>query len=179
MILRGFNILAEAKDRVRPELKQLFSHPANFFSFGFGSGLAPIAPGTFGTLAAIPFYLLLQYLPVTVYASVLVAAFLVGVYLCGATAKQLNCHDHPAIVWDEFVGYWLTMLCAPKHWLWVVLGFVFFRLFDIVKPWPIRWFDQHVHGGLGIMLDDVVAAVFALLALQSSYWVYLNFLISM
>jgi len=94
--------------------------------------------------------------------------------LCGVTAKAQNCHDHRGIVWDEMVGYWLTMLYAPSHWVWMVVGFVLFRFFDIVKPWPIRWLDRRVHGGFGIMIDDILAAMFALLLLQGSYWLYLN-----
>ena len=139
----------------------LLRDPGHLLSLGFGSGLAPRAPGTFGTLVAVPVYLLCAQLPLVTYLSVVVAAFVLGVYLCGRTARALGVHDHPGIVWDEVVGYLLTMAWAPSGWLWVVLGFIFFRLFDILKPWPIRVLDRSVHGGLGIMIDDALAGVLA------------------
>lgn len=135
-------------------------------AFGFGSGLAPRAPGTFGTLAAVPIWLLLQPLAPAVYLAVVVAAALLGFYLCGAASKKLGVHDHGGIVWDEMVGYWLTMFMAPPGWLWALYGFALFRLFDIAKPQPISWADRRVHGGVGIMLDDILAAVYAALVLQ-------------
>lgn len=149
-----------------PDFFSLLRQPQQFLALGFGSGLAPFAPGTFGTLAAIPLYLLIALLPLWGQVAVIMVAFVIGIYLCQTTADALGVHDHPAIVWDEFVGLWLTMLALPllkqpvTVWL-LLLGFVLFRLFDIIKPWPIRWVDAHVHGGFGIMLDDVLAAVFA------------------
>lgn len=149
-----------------PDFFSLLRQPQQFLALGFGSGLAPFAPGTFGTLAAIPLYLLIALLPLWGQVAVIMVAFVIGIYLCQTTADALGVHDHPAIVWDEFVGLWLTMLALPllkqpvTVWL-LLLGFVLFRLFDIFKPWPIRWVDAHVHGGFGIMLDDVLAAVFA------------------
>ena len=139
----------------------LLRDPGHLLSLGFGSGLAPRAPGTFGTLVAVPVYLLCAQLPLVTYLSVVVAAFVLGVYLCGRTARALDVHDHPGIVWDEVVGYLLTMAWAPSGWLWVVLGFICRRLFDILKPWPIRVLDRSVHGGLGIMIDDALAGVLA------------------
>lgn len=139
----------------------LLRDPGHLLALGFGSGLAPRAPGTFGTLAAIPVYLLCAPLPPALYLLMVAAAFALGVYLCGRTARALGVHDHPGIVWDEVVGYLLTMAFAPPGWPWIVLGFVCFRLFDIWKPWPIRAFDRSVHGGLGIMLDDVLAGAAA------------------
>jgi len=139
----------------------LLRDPGHLLALGFGSGLAPRAPGTFGTLVAVPVYLLCAQLPLVTYLSVVVAAFVLGVYLCGRTARALGVHDHPGIVWDEVVGYLLTMAWAPSGWLWVVLGFICFRLFDILKPWPIRVLDRSVHGGLGIMIDDALAGVLA------------------
>lgn len=135
--------------------------PVNFLALGFGSGLVPVAPGTAGTLAAIPVYLLLQPLAPGVYLPLVVALFLAGIPICGFTARRLRVHDHPGIVWDEVVGYLVTMAFAPAGWLWVVAGFVLFRIFDVAKPWPIQWFDRRVSGGLGIMLDDLVAGMFA------------------
>lgn len=143
----------------------LLRDPGHLFALGFGSGLAPRAPGTFGTLAAIPVYLLCAQLPLISYLLVVVVAFGGGVYLCGRTARALGVHDHPGIVWDEVVGYLLTMAFAPPGWLWVALGFVCFRLFDILKPWPIRMLDRRVHGGLGIMVDDLAAGAAAALTL--------------
>lgn len=146
--------------------RQILQHPVYCAAFGFGSGLAPKAPGTFGTLAAVPLYYLLSFLPSWWYAIVVAAAAVLGVYLCDKTAKALGVHDHPGIVWDEFVGFWITMFLAPAGLGWIILGFVFFRFFDIIKPWPIRWLDRRVHGGFGIMIDDIVAGVFAWLCLS-------------
>lgn len=139
--------------------------PAHFIAFGFGSGLAPKAPGTVGTLAAIPLYLLLVQLPYAGYLAALAASIAVGIWACGASAKKLGVHDHNGIVWDEFAGFLLTMVLAAPTLANIVAGFLLFRLFDIVKPWPIRWLDRHVHGGFGIMVDDLLAAVFAALCL--------------
>ncbi len=138
-----------------------------FLAFGFGSGLAPAAPGTAGTLAAIPIYLLLQPLGLTTYLLVTALVVVLGISLCDTAARQLGVHDHPAIVWDEIAGYLLTMVAAPAGWLWPLIGFILFRIFDIAKPWPIRWVDRRVSGGFGIMLDDVLAAVPAALILQA------------
>lgn len=141
-------------------------NPSCLVALGFGSGLFPVAPGTAGTLAAIPLYLLLQDLPVSVYLAVVMVLLLGGILVCAYTAERLGVHDHPAIVWDEVVGYLITMTAVPAGWMWVVAGFILFRLFDILKPWPISWFDRRVHGGTGIMLDDVIAGVFAAVVLQ-------------
>jgi phosphatidylglycerophosphatase A len=146
--------------------KSVWRNPIHFAAFGFGSGAAPVAPGTFGTLAAVALYLLLPTMPVMVYCLFLLLTFALGVWLCERTARDIGVHDHGGIVWDEFVGYWLTMLLAPPGWFWIVLGFVLFRFFDIVKPWPIRWLDANVEGGFGIMIDDVLAAVMALICMQ-------------
>ena len=145
---------------------RLLKNPLHFLSLGFGSGLAPWAPGTFGTLAALPLYLLMQPLPLAAYLLITLLAMLLGFYLCGETARALGVHDHSGIVWDEIVGYMITMAAVPLDWKWVVAGFVLFRFFDIVKPWPIKWIDSKVSGGIGIMLDDVLAGVFAWLGLQ-------------
>jgi phosphatidylglycerophosphatase A len=146
--------------------RSVWRNPIHFLAFGFGSGAAPRAPGTAGTLAAVVIYLILPQMALLVYSAFLLISFLLGVWLCGRTARDIGVHDHGGIVWDEFVGFWLTMLLAPPGLLWVVAGFVLFRFFDIVKPWPIRWLDRHIHGGLGIMIDDVLAGLFALACLQ-------------
>jgi phosphatidylglycerophosphatase A len=141
------------------------SNPVHFLAFGFGSGAAPWAPGTFGTLAAVPLYLLLRPLSLGCYLLVLLVGFIVGIWLCGRTSRDLGVHDHGGIVWDEIIGFLLTMILAPPGWLWILLGFALFRLFDILKPWPIRQIDRQVGGGFGIMLDDLLAALYALLAM--------------
>ncbi|PID34355.1 MAG: phosphatidylglycerophosphatase A [Thiotrichales bacterium] len=161
----------------RKELVQtVLKSPLHFLAFGFGSGLSPKAPGTMGTLAAIPLYLLLVQLPFAYYVLVLVVAIVVGIWLCGESARLLGVHDHGGIVWDEFVGFWLTMLIAPAGWVWVVVGFALFRLFDIWKPWPIRIIDRKVEGGLGIMLDDILAGIYALVVLQALAFIAGNWL---
>lgn len=147
-------------------VRKILTNPIHCLAFGFGSGLAPKAPGTFGTLAAVPIYLLMAELPPLLYGGVLLLSFVLGVYLCAKTAADLGVHDHPGIVWDEFVGFWITMFAAPAGWLWLVAGFVLFRLFDIWKPWPIKAIDKGMDSGLGIMMDDVLAGIFALVVLQ-------------
>ncbi|MCE3251522.1 MAG: phosphatidylglycerophosphatase [Cellvibrio sp.] len=149
-----------------PTFKQLLANPNHLFAFGFGSGLASRAPGTFGTLAAIPFFLLLQELSWPLYLSWLTVTFALGVLWCDRSSKALGVHDHGGIVWDEFVGFWITMFMAPAGWLWILLGFFLFRFFDILKPWPISWLDKKVHGGFGIMIDDALAGIYALVVLQ-------------
>ncbi|MEZ5543179.1 MAG: phosphatidylglycerophosphatase A [Pseudomonadota bacterium] len=144
----------------------LLRHPLDLLALGFGSGLLPKAPGTAGTAVGIPCYLLLQPLAPAWYLVVTAALFALGVAACAHAARGLGVHDHPAIVWDEIVGYLVTMTLAPAGWQWIAVGFVLFRLFDILKPWPIRWFDRRVHGGLGIMLDDLVAGLCAAGVLQ-------------
>ena len=145
---------------------RLLKHPLGFLALGFGSGLVPVAPGTAGTLAAVPLYLLLQPLTMNLYLALVVAMFIAGVPICTYAARRMGVHDHPAIVWDEVVGFLVTMSFAPSGWLWVAIGFALFRFFDVLKPWPIRWCDQRVHGGVGIMLDDLIAGVFAAAVLQ-------------
>ncbi|WP_237055558.1 phosphatidylglycerophosphatase A family protein [Microbulbifer sediminum] len=156
----------------QPTAAQLLRSPTMLLAFGFGSGLAPKAPGTFGTLMALPFWWLLQHLPPAQYLAVVVVGAVVGCYLCGAASRALGVHDHGGIVWDEMVGYWLTMFLAPAGWGWALYGLVLFRLFDIAKPQPIGWVDRRVHGGVGIMLDDILAAGYAALVLQlTAAWI--------
>lgn len=146
--------------------KSVWRNPLHFVAFGFGSGAAPVAPGTFGTVAAVLMYLLLQYLPLYSYLLVVLVAFVIGIGICGRTADDIGVHDHGGIVWDEFVGFWITMIAAPAGSIWIAAGFVLFRIFDILKPWPIAKLDKQVSGGLGIMLDDVLAGVYAAICLQ-------------
>lgn len=152
------------------EVQFNLANPVHFLALGFGSGLIKPVPGTWGTLSAVPVYLMIMaVLPANfiIYAALLVVSFLIGVYLCGKAAQDVGVHDHGAIVWDEIVGFLITMSLVAPTWQNIVIGFVLFRIFDILKPWPIKLLDQHVHGGFGIMIDDVLAGVFA--------WVILYF----
>ncbi|EGL56149.1 phosphatidylglycerophosphatase A and related protein [Methylophaga aminisulfidivorans MP] len=146
--------------------KQLLERPTAFLAYGFGSGLAPKAPGTFGTLAAIPVFYLMQSLPMASYLLLTVVFFFLGIWFCQKTVDWLQQDDPSAIVWDEIVGFLITMIAAPSGWLWILLGFVLFRVFDILKPWPVSLADKRLHGGFGVMLDDVIAGLYALLILQ-------------
>ena len=159
------------KGRPQPTFKQLLSNPTAFLAFGFGSGLVPKAPGTAGTVAAIPIYLVLAHLPFYTYLGAIVLATLVGIYLCQKASDWLRVHDHGGIVWDEFVGLWIALIAVPSGWQWLLAGFVLFRFFDMLKPWPISLADKHVHGGWGIMFDDILAGLAALGCLQlAAYW---------
>ncbi len=140
--------------------------PVHFLAFGFGSGLAPKAPGTAGTIVAVLLYLCCQSLDLLSYSILTAAICITGVWICGKSSEKLGVHDHGGIVWDEFAGYFITMIAAPPGWIWIVLGFILFRLFDILKPWPIKWADENVDGGLGIMLDDIIAGLAAFGVLQ-------------
>jgi phosphatidylglycerophosphatase A len=153
--------------RFSAPVKLIVSDPVHFLAFGFGAGLSTKAPGTMGTLVALPFVFLLMQYPVYVYLCVVFLLGLLGIYLCGESARRLGVHDHPGIVWDEFVGMAIAMIGISFTWLNLLLGFILFRMFDIFKPWPIRLIDRRVSGGLGIMLDDVVAGIFAWFSLQA------------
>lgn len=148
----------------------LLHNPAQFLAFGFGSGLSPKAPGTMGTLVAVPLYLLIAHWSLAQYTGFIVLTALLGVWICGVASRQLQVHDHPGIVWDEFVGFWITMWAVPVNWVWIVAGFLVFRVYDIVKPWPVSVLDRKVGGGLGIMIDDVLAGVMACLTLHIALW---------
>lgn len=139
--------------------------PAGFLAFGFGSGLSPVAPGTAGTLAAVPVALLLHQLPLTPRLALLALMFVAGVRICTLTSRRLGLHDPGGIVWDEIVAFCLVVAWLPPDWAWWGAAFALFRFFDILKPWPIRRLEEAVGDGLGIMLDDVVAAGYALLCL--------------
>jgi phosphatidylglycerophosphatase A len=145
-------------------------NPIHIFSFGFGTGLSPMAPGTIGTLIAIPIFLILATFSPIIYLFFVTILFLLGWWASAQTAQALNVHDHPGIVIDEIVGYLITMIFVPITWYWVLLGFLLFRLFDIWKPWPISIADRQLKGGFGIMFDDVLAALFSLLSLHIVIW---------
>ncbi|HFE48724.1 MAG TPA: phosphatidylglycerophosphatase A [Chromatiaceae bacterium] len=155
-------------------MKADMKNPVHLLAFGFGSGLAPRAPGTFGTLVGIAFFWPLAGLPPIAYLLVVAMLFALGIWLCGRTSRDLGVHDHGGIVWDEIVGLLVTLFGAPFEVSVVLVGFVLFRIFDILKPWPIGWLDRRVSGGFGIMIDDVLAGVFAAAILQ--LLLYLNLL---
>jgi len=144
-----------------PTFKQLLANPVQMLAFGFGSGLAKKAPGTMGTLAAVPMYYGLAQFSDVAYLAVMLLVIVAGVWICGKASDDIGVHDHGGIVWDEIAGYLLTMYWVTFSWQSMALGFVLFRLFDILKPWPINWLDRHVEGGFGIMVDDLLAALMA------------------
>lgn len=155
------NIFLETYGKNQLTPKQILKNPLLFLAFGFGFGLVRKAPGTFGTLAAIPVYLLVAQTPFWLYSVLTILATLIGIKICDEAANLLGEHDFNGIVWDEVAGYLITLWFVPFSWQAVLIGFVLFRFFDILKPFPIKWIDKHVHGGLGIMLDDVLAGIFA------------------
>ena len=152
----------------------VWRNPIHFIAFGFGAGISRVAPGTCGTLVAIPVFLLLQDLTLLVYICCVVILFLSGIWICDVTSRDLGVDDHPGIVIDEITGYLLAMTATPPGWLWIVCGFLLFRLFDIWKPWPIRTIDRNLGGGIGIMLDDIVAGIFTMIILQLIILVFFN-----
>lgn len=153
---------------------RLLLNPVHFLSLGFGSGLSPFAPGTAGTLVAIPVYWLMAPLTIEYYLGLVFIFFLAGIFLCGKTTRRLGSHDHSAIVWDEIVGYLITMLMIPFSLEWAIIGFFVFRLFDVWKPWPVSVMDKKIHGGFGIMLDDVAAAIYSLLSMHALIYLWEN-----
>ena len=151
---------------MRPSWRFVLSRPAHFIAFGFGAGLMPIAPGTWGTLLAFPLYWLfgMQAEPLE-FVTVIVAMFALGVWACGATGRALGVPDHGGMVWDEVVAFLLVLFLLPASWPWQAAGFLLFRLFDILKPPPIRYYDQTFKSGFGVMLDDLVAAFYTLIVI--------------
>jgi phosphatidylglycerophosphatase A len=141
--------------------RALLSHPAGWFATGFGAGLAPVAPGTVGSLVALVPYLAMRELSWPFYFSIVALVFALGVVASRVVVARLRTEDPGVVVVDEFVGLWLALAAAPHDWRWVVAGFVLFRLFDIWKPWPVSWADRNIGGGLGVMLDDALAGVMA------------------
>lgn len=154
-----------------PPAALILTTPEHLIAFGFGTGLSPKAPGTVGTLVGLPLFGLLSLLPLEGFLAVTALLFVLGCWVCGESARLLGVHDHGGIVFDEIVGFQLAALplLLDFHgplWLGLVLAFALFRFFDVVKPWPIRWLDRRVHGGVGIMLDDLLAGAFAGIVLQ-------------
>jgi len=155
----------------KPDAKLIFRDPIHFLAFGFGAGLAPKAPGTAGTLVAIPIAYALSLLGLEGYLLLTLLISLTGIYICGRSATKLGQHDYGGIVWDEIAGYLIAVAGFAHHIEYLVLGFLLFRFFDIVKPPPIVWLDQKIHGGLGIMLDDIVAGIMSWLCLSGTIYV--------
>ncbi|MBF7074706.1 phosphatidylglycerophosphatase A [Glaciecola sp. MH2013] len=142
-------------------------NPVHFLALGFGSGLIPMMPGTFGSIAALPLLFAMSFVNLYYFLAITVISFLFGIYLCGKTAADMKMHDHGSIVWDEIAGMMVVFIAVPINWSTLLLGFLLFRFFDILKPWPIREFDKKVHGGFGIMIDDIVAGAMACLCLHA------------
>jgi len=151
---------------LRPSWRFLLSHPAHLVAFGFGAGLAPVAPGTWGTLLALPIYWLVSpRLEPVEFLLMLVVLFALGVWACEMTGRAIGVSDHGGMVWDETVAFLLVLFFVPATLPWQAAAFLLFRLFDILKPPPIRYYDQKLKNGFGVMLDDLIAASYTLLVL--------------
>lgn len=164
---RGSRPATDAAVDHYPFPPKIWKDPRCIIAFGFGVGTAPYAPGTFGTLVAVPLYWLLAPLTAPWYLGAVAILFAIGVWICGYVERVLGTHDHPGIVWDEIVGYLIAMFLAPAGWLWVAIGFGLFRLFDIWKPFPIRLIERRLRGGIGTMLDDAIAGLYAWASLHA------------
>jgi phosphatidylglycerophosphatase A len=161
------------ESRRQPSRRFVFGHPAHFVAFGFGAGLAPYAPGTFGTIVAFPIYYgLRQVLPDQLLLACIVLSFVLGIWVCQITGRNLGVHDHGGMVWDEIAAFMLVLYFVPQQLLWQLSAFVLFRIFDILKPPPIRRLDRNIENGFGVMLDDLLAAFYALLCLAAWQHVY-------
>lgn len=168
---RIFHSLQNRSKIIPPFPAAVWRNPLYFLAFGLGSGRSPYAPGTVGTIVAIPCYLLLVYfLSPAAYLIFTVAFIAFSSWLCERISNETGTHDHPGMNIDEFAGFFVTMIAAPQGWLWIVLGFLLFRLFDIWKPWPISYIDKHIDNGFGMILDDVVAGIFACGIIQLTYF---------
>ena len=144
----------------------LLRHPLGWIASGFGSGFSPRAPGTVGSAAALLPWWWLRMLLLPYYALAIVLAFAIGVWASAWVVRRSGVQDPQVVVWDEFVGVWIALAAAPAGWIWMLAGIALFRLFDIWKPWPVSWADARIGGGLGVMLDDVFAGIYALIAMQ-------------
>ena len=156
--------------KTKVEARAVLTDPVNFLAFGFGSGLAPFAPGTFGSIPGLVLFWLTLDLGLYVQLGVALALVVAGIWICGESARRIGVHDHGGIVWDEIAGMYITLLAAPPTVAGWILAFVLFRAFDIAKPWPIRDLDHRLGGGVGIMLDDLAAALYALILLALYGW---------
>ena len=147
------------KDRL-PIPDGIFEKPLYFIAFGFGVGIIPFAPGTFGTLFAVFLYSLLPTLSFSSHLIITVIITMLSIFICDKVSREIELHDHPGMCLDEFPGFFVSMLFAPAGWVGLISAFLLFRFFDIIKPWPINWIDKNVHGGFGMVLDDVLAGVY-------------------
>jgi phosphatidylglycerophosphatase A len=159
-------MVTSRKKNIPPLPKEVWRNPLYFIAFGFGSGALPVAPGTFGTLVAIPCYLLLSQLSPNAYLTFTLCFIIFSSWLCDYISKCTHTQDHPGMCIDEFAGFFVTMLYLPANGLWIVMGFILFRIFDIVKPWPINYVDKNIHGGFGMVLDDVMAGILSCIILH-------------
>ena len=150
---------------------KVWQDPIYFIAFGFGSGALPIAPGTFGTLVAIPFYLAIRSFPLAIYIALVILIMIGSMWLCEKVSREIQVDDHQGMCLDEIVGYLVTMTGAPHGMMWIITGFIFFRIFDIWKPWPINYIDKHMHGGIGMILDDVMAGIYSIFFLKLLSWI--------
>lgn len=155
---------------VPPIPQSVWQNPWHFIAFGFGSGALPVAPGTFGTLLAIPFYLAIAHLSHGVYLAIVLITIIASIWLCEKVSREIHIHDHQGMCIDEFVGYLVTMYAAPHGFKWVLIGFLLFRLFDIWKPQPIKYMDEKIPGGAGMILDDVAAGVYSCIIIHILAW---------
>jgi phosphatidylglycerophosphatase A len=155
-----------------PDFKFLFLHPTNFLALGFGSGLAPKAPGTFGTIVGLPLFWLISSSSFSIQLIVITIAFIVGIYCCDVAGKLLGVSDHGSIVWDEIVAMMLVLTITPNDWIWWGIAFILFRLFDIWKPFPISLCDAKLKGGFGVMFDDLLAAIYAMITIMFLLWIH-------
>lgn len=159
------------KNKIPPIPDSVWQNPLHFIAFGFGSGAMPVAPGTFGTLMSIPFYLVMQPLSHAVYLAILFMIILASAWICHIVSKDIGIHDHQGMCLDEMPGYFVTMYAAPPGLIWIIIGFLLFRFFDICKPQPIAYIDKNIPGGIGMVLDDVVAGIYSCIILHVIYWI--------
>jgi len=172
--LRAINIFKRNGKRtytVPPIPDSVWRNPWHFIAFGFGVGTIPIAPGTFGTLIAVPFYLFLSTYSNTTYLIITILFTVFSVWLCEKVSREIHIQDHQGMCIDEIVGYLVTMLYAPYGWGWIILGFILFRIFDIWKPWPIRQIDHQMQNGFGMILDDTIAGIYSMILIQLLAWI--------
>lgn len=159
------NLKKYQKNVARPP-HTTWTNPIHFITCGFGVGTFPFFPGTIGTLFSIPIVIMLSHTPLWFYLFTCVALFFIGMYCADITNRDFGTSDHPAAVIDEIATFPIVMIAIPLTWYYLLIGFCLFRFFDIVKPGPIRWVDKHVHGGFGVMFDDVLAALCSLIILH-------------
>lgn len=155
-----------------PDVSFLIAHPAHFLALGFGSGLAPKAPGTVGTIVGLPLFYLIAGYALHLQLVIIAVFFILGIYCCNVAGKALGISDHGSIVWDEIAAMMLVLTITPNLWQWWLVAFVLFRIFDIWKPFPIRQCDANLKGGFGVMFDDLLAAIYAMISLKALLWMF-------